>query len=289
MSEEKKELRYITLHFRNSHKPYVFSVDGFAVYPKDLVVVETKRGLELGEVISEMKDTCETMPYAEIKPVLRLATSEDRQAHGENLLAAKKMRKQAQAKADELALNMNFIDAEFTLDRSNITLTYLADARVDFRELLKQLAPMFHCRIDLRQVGARDKAKTIGGIGVCGRELCCSKFISDFERISINMAKNQLLALNIAKLSGHCGSLMCCLRFEDDAYKELRRGLPKPNSRVEYEGEMYRIGSMNVLQGTCKLENHNHVFFLPIEDVMKYGKFKRHETETTEDQKKVSE
>lgn len=275
MVEEMNQKHYISLRFRNSSKPYTFSVEGFEVHPKDMVVVETKRGLEVGEIISEMSLHSGLAADVEVKPVLRLASKEDLQAHEDNLKEARDFRRKAQEKADELSLVMNFIDAEFTLDRSKITLTYLADSRVDFRELLKQLAPLFRCRIDLRQVGARDKAKMVGGIGICGRELCCSKFMNDFERISINMAKNQLLALNVAKLSGHCGSLMCCLRFEDDAYKQLRRGLPKPNSRVEYQGEIYRIGSMNVLQGTCKLENRNNTLFVSTEEVMKNGKFKR--------------
>ena len=124
-------------------------------------------------------------------------------------------------------------------------------------------------------MGTRDKAKMVSGIGVCGRELCCAKFMADFDRISINMAKNQLLALNIQKLSGQCGNLMCCLRFEDEAYKDLRKNLPKLNSMVEYENEKFRITSMNVIAKTCKLENSEHTLFISLDDLVKKGKYNK--------------
>ena len=167
---------------------------------------------------------------------------------------------------------MKVISAEYTLDRSKITFIYLADDRVDFRELLKILASIFRCRIDLRQVGTRDKAKIVSGIGPCGRELCCARYISEFDRISINMAKNQLLALNVAKLSGQCGNLMCCLKYEDEAYKDLKKGLPKLNSYIEYEGEKFKLTSMNVIVRNCKLENREHAIFISLDDLLKNGK-----------------
>ena len=147
------------------------------------------------------------------------------------------------------------------------------------------MAAIFHCRIDLRQVGARDKSKMVSGIGVCGRELCCARFISEFDRVSINMAKNQLLALNVSKLSGHCGSLMCCLKYEDEAYKELRKGLPKLNAQVEYEGVKYRVTGMNVIARTCKLENKESALYLSLEDLMNKGKFKVNDKSKKEDEK----
>ena len=162
---------------------------------------------------------------------------------------------------------MNLIEAEYTLDCSKIIFVYVADERVDFRELLKELAAIFKCRIELRQIGPRNKSKIVGGLGSCGMETCCSRFLNDFDVVSINMAKNQLLALNIQKLSGQCGKLMCCLKFEDDQYKKLREGLPKLNSQIEYKGSRYRITSMNVLLQQVKIENKEDVQFLTFKEL----------------------
>ena len=162
---------------------------------------------------------------------------------------------------------MNLLSAQYTLDRAKILFIYLADQRVDFRELLKRLGTRLHCRIELRQIGERDKAKMVGGIGMCGMECCCRRFKSRFDVISINMAKNQLLALNTEKLSGMCGKLMCCLKYEDNDYKELTEGLPKMGSQVEYEGNIYRITNMNVMNEEAKLENHEQVIFISLADL----------------------
>ena len=167
----------------------------------------------------------------------------------------------------KLGLDMNLIEAEYTLDCSKIIFVYVADERVDFRELLKELASIFKCRIELRQIGPRNKSKIIGGLGTCGMETCCSRFMNDFDVVSINMAKNQLLALNIQKLSGQCGKLMCCLKFEDSQYKRLREGLPKMNSQIEYKGSRYRITSMNVLLQQVKIENKEDVQFLSFKEL----------------------
>ena len=268
-------LLYVPVRFRTGSKTYTFSISGFMAHPHDSVVVETKRGLEIGQVTGEANSSSGLAEGFEIKPVIRLATQEDLAKEKELIEKAKESRRFAQKEADKLDLKMNFISAEYTLDEAKITLTYLSDNRVDFRELLKVLANHFHCRIDLRQVGARDKAKMVGGIGVCGRELCCKGFMNEFERISINMAKNQLLALIVQKLSGHCGAVMCCLRFEEEAYKELREGLPKLGARVEFNGEMFHITSMNVLDRSCKLENRNHALYLTLDELLEKGSFKK--------------
>ena len=138
---------------------------------------------------------------------------------------------------------------------------------MDFRELLKELASRFRCRIELRQVGPRNKSKIIGGLGMCGMETCCSRFLNDFDVVSINMAKNQLLALNIQKLSGQCGKLMCCLKYEDAQYKVMRQGLPKLNAQIEYKGKKYRVTSMNVLLQQAKIENKEDVQFLDFKEL----------------------
>jgi len=268
-----EELRYISVRFETTNKTYTFSTMDDSIKNGDGVIVETQRGVEYGQVVSDPFFTPNI--NMEIKPILHKANENDLRQFERNKEDAKQARVICQEESDNLDLHMNVISAEYTLDRSKITFTYLADDRVDFRELLKVLASIFHCRIDLRQVGTRDKAKMVSGIGVCGRELCCSRFIGDFDRISINMAKNQLLALNIQKLSGQCGNLMCCLRFEDEAYKDLRKELPKLNSQVEYEGEKFKITSMNVIAKNCKLENHEHAIFISLDDLIAKGKYNK--------------
>ncbi len=268
-----EELKYVSVRFAETNKTYTFSTTEDGLKAGDAVVVETQRGVEYAKIVSD--------PFGkpnvsfEIKPILRKATPEDEKQFHRNLEDAKRAKTICQRESDKLELGMNILSAEYTLDRSKITFIYLADERVDFRELLKVLASIFHCRIDLRQVGTRDKAKMVSGIGVCGRELCCARYMGDFDRISINMAKNQLLALNTQKLSGQCGNLMCCLKYEDEAYKAMRRNLPKMNSFVEYEGNRYRITSMNVINRTCKLENQENALFLSLEDLVKKGKYQK--------------
>lgn len=265
--------KYISIRFETTNKTYTFSTVDESIRMNDAVVVETQRGLEYGTVVTNPFDKPNVS--LEIKPIIRKATAADKQQFERNKADAVEAKRRCQQESDKLNLEMNVISAEYTLDRQKITFTYLADDRVDFRELLKVLASIFHCRIDLRQVGTRDKAKMVSGVGVCGRELCCARFIGDFDRISINMAKNQLLALNVQKLSGQCGNLMCCLKYEDDAYKELRKNLPKMNSQVEFEGEKYRITSMNVINKTCKLENPEHAIFISLEELVKKAKYNR--------------
>ena len=188
--------------------------------------------------------------------------------------------KKCQQCIEKLGLEMYLISAEYTLDRSKVIFSYVADDRIDFRELLKQLAAIFRCRIELRQIGSRDKAKIIGGLGTCGMETCCSRFLDDFDIVSINMAKNQLLALNTQKLSGQCGKLMCCLKYEDDNYKSMRKGLPKLNALVEYEGEKFRITSMNLLNGSVRLSNRNNAIDMTLADLKKHLQIEDADDET---------
>ena len=190
-----------------------------------------------------------------LKPIVRKAKPKDIKDAEANVQAAKDAMVICDSYIKKLNLDMKLIEAEYTLDRSKIIFVYVADERVDFRELLKELAAEFKCRIELRQIGPRNKSKIIGGLGMCGMETCCSRFLNDFDVVSINMAKNQLLALNIQKLSGQCGKLMCCLKYEDQQYKKLREGLPKLNSQIEYKGQRYRITGLNVLLQQAKIEN----------------------------------
>ena len=275
-----ENIKYISIRFETTNKIYTFSTTDSSIKDGDFVVVETQRGLEYALVVSDPFDKPNV--DMEIKPIIRKAVAQDKKQFEDNKKDALKAKDICQEESDKLNLEMNIISAEYTLDRQKITFIYLADDRVDFRELLKVLASIFHCRIDLRQVGTRDKAKMVSGIGVCGRELCCAKFMGDFDRISINMAKNQLLALNIQKLSGQCGNLMCCLRFEDEAYKDIRKELPKLNSQVEYEGETFRITSMNVIAKNCKLENQEHALFITLDELLSNGKYAKVQEEKQE-------
>ena len=273
MNEEQTTF-YISVKFETTNKSYTFSTTESQIYVGSRVVVETQYGLELGEVVSPLRLESGLEPNIEVKPIIRKASQEDLRQYEINLKDAATALKKCQQEADNLKLDMNIIRSEYTLDRSKITFIYVADERVDFRELLKVLANDFRCRIELRQIGARDKAKMISGVGPCGRELCCARFMNDFDMISINMAKNQLLALNVQKLSGHCGKLMCCLKYEDDTYKQLRKDLPKINSQVEYEGNHYRITSMNVIARNCKLENKETAIYISLDDLLSRGVFK---------------
>ena len=267
-TKEKKVYPFVVfVHFKDT-RAYSFGADSDDYAVGEKVIVETIRGNELGIVA---KPTIAYQDYQnhqfELKPVVRKATEKDYHRYCENIEKAKDAMSICAQEIKKLSLDMNLIEAEYTLDGSKLIFTYAAEERVDFRELLKVLANRFHCRIELRQIGPRNKAKMVGGLGQCGRELCCSKFMNDFDMISINMAKNQLLALNIQKLSGQCGKLKCCLKFEDEQYKEMRKGLPKLNARITFEGKQYRVTSMNVITKEAKIENKEEVRFLSFEEL----------------------
>ena len=219
---EGRVYKYIAfVSFKDSKKIYTFGTDVDEYRVGDDVVVETIRGLELGKIVKETETFLSN--GMEIKPITRKATERDLKQAQENVEKAAKAMEICAECIRKLGLDMNLIEAEYTLDCSKIIFVYVADERVDFRELLKELASIFKCRIELRQIGPRNKSKIIGGLGTCGMETCCSRFMNDFDVVSINMAKNQLLALNIQKLSGQCGKLMCCLKFEDSQYNDCVR------------------------------------------------------------------
>ena len=253
--------------FKASKKIYTFGTDSTDYKVGDQVIVETIRGLEVGTIMRDCEIYINHHSNLELKPILRKARQKDIDDVAKNVEAAKEALVICDKYIKELNLDMNLIEAEYTLDRSKIIFVYVADERVDFRELLKALAAEFKCRIELRQIGPRNKSKIIGGLGMCGMETCCSRFLNDFDVVSINMAKNQLLALNIQKLSGQCGKLMCCLKYEDQQYKKLREGLPKLNSQIEYKGRRYRVTGLNVLLQQAKIENKEDVQFLSFQEL----------------------
>ena len=226
VSEETQNIKYdyfVAIKLNESAKAYYFSTNFDDLKPGDNVVIETVRGLELGKVDSLSQPMSKYKLSLELKPVLRKATDEDVKQYKENIELAKNSYEVCLEEIKKLNLDMRLITSEYTLDRSKVIFSYLADDRVDFRELLKALASRLHCRIELRQIGTRDKAKVVGGIGICGLPLCCATFLNEFDGISINRAKNQMLSLNIPKLSGHCGKLICCLKYEDETYTDLKK------------------------------------------------------------------
>lgn len=268
MSKEKTQPSYqfiAFVTFEDSKKVYSFGTHDNKFHIGDAVVVETIRGLEIGTIARD----CEPF-YAtkfELKALIRKATKADFEKDIENKKKEKEALVICEKEIEKLNLKMNLIEAEYSLDQSKLAFIYIADERVDFRELVKRLASIFKCRIELKQVGPRNKAKMVSGLGMCGMELCCSRFLKDFEGISINMAKNQLLALNTEKLSGQCGKLMCCLKFENDNYTKLREDIPKLNTRIEWNGQRYRITSLNVLLRQVKIENKEDVQFLDFDEL----------------------
>ena len=266
--QEKVQFKYVvSIKFSSSKKAYNFGTDDDTLKYGDKVIVETVRGVEIGEMISDLRDFSTYSSNLPLKPVIRKATRQDLENDARNKRDTVDAEKQCQKCIEELGLEMYLISTEYTLDRSKIIFSYVADDRVDFRELLKKLAAIFRCRIELRQIGARDKAKIVGGLGTCGMETCCSRFLDDFDIVSINMAKNQLLALNTQKLSGQCGKLMCCLKYEDENYKCMRKGLPKLNASVEYDGQRYRITSMNLLNQTARISNRENAIDMTLAEL----------------------
>ena len=271
IQEEKEEAVVypysVAVRFRDAAKPYSFGCYDSSIKKGSWVVVETQQGLEMGMAEADALEVEKYGLRMPTRPVIRLATAIDRRSYEENVHYEQDAYNICAEEIESLGLDMNLLNAQYTLDRAKILFIYLADQRVDFRELLKHLGARLHCRIELRQIGERDKAKMVGGIGLCGMECCCRRFKNHFDIISINMAKNQMLALNTEKLSGMCGKLMCCLKYEDDEYKALTEGLPKMGSQVEYEGSIYRITAMNVMSDEAKLENHQQVIFLNLKDL----------------------
>lgn len=257
---------FVTVNFKNQNKPYYFGIRNQRIGYGDHIVVETSGGLELVEVISNPEPLDKLPGSFELKPVVRRARSSDMRNYEQSLELSKIALETVTRFIDELGLNMNPISAEYTLDHSKVLIVYVADERVDFRELLRRLNAELRARIELRQIGERDKAKMVSGLATCGMETCCSRFMDNFEMISINMAKNQNLALNISKLSGLCGKFMCCLKHEDNMYKEMKKEWPEVNSKVMYKGNEYYVNSLNYIAEEAKLMNKEETIYIPFEE-----------------------
>lgn len=245
--------RIIGVRFKNTGKVYYFSPGDHELPKGSQVVVETARGVECGEVVISNKEVADETIIKPLKPVLRPATPEDVRRSKENAEKEKKAFKLCQEKIAAHKLDMKLVDVEYTFDNSKILFYFTADGRVDFRELVKDLASVFRTRIELRQIGVRDEAKMLGGLGICGRPFCCSQFLGDFQPVSIKMAKEQGLSLNPTKISGSCGRLMCCLKYEQDTYEDLLRTTPKVGAIVTSREGKGTVMEANLLTGAIKI------------------------------------
>ena len=247
-------IKVIGVRFRTAGKIYFFSPGGLELKAGDKVIVETARGVEFGSVVTGIKEVPNDQISQPLKPVIRIATQDDVRREAKNREKEKDAFKICQEKIRKHGLEMKLIDAEYTFDNNKVLFYFTADGRIDFRELVKDLASVFRTRIELQQIGVRDETKIRGGIGICGRPLCCHTYLTEFAPVSIKMAKEQNLSLNPTKISGVCGRLMCCLTNEEETYEELNSHLPSIGDYVttpeKLKGE---VQSVNVLRQTVKV------------------------------------
>ena len=249
----KHMIKVTGVRFKNVGKVYYFSPNGLELKPKDKVIVETARGLECGEVTFSDREVADDEISGELKPIIRFATEKDLRTVEENKEKEKAAFDICLKKIAAHNLKMKLVDVEYTLDRNKILFYFTADGRVDFRELVKDLASVFRTRIELRQIGVRDESKMVGGLGICGRPFCCNTFLGDFQPVSVKMAKEQSLSLSPVKISGTCGRLMCCLKYEQDAYEHLLKVTPKNGAVVDTPEGRGTVVDFNLLTGILKV------------------------------------
>ena len=247
-------IKVIGVRFRTAGKIYFFDPGKLDIKRGEHVIVETARGIEYGTVVGDPRNVEDDAVVQPLKPVLRIATERDDEQEAGNKIKEKEAFKICLEKIQKHGLEMKLIDAEYTFDNNKVLFYFTADGRIDFRELVKDLAAVFKTRIELRQIGVRDETKILGGIGICGRELCCHGHLSEFVPVSIKMAKEQNLSLNPTKISGVCGRLMCCLKHEEETYEELNKRLPHVGDHVTTEdGLKGEVHSVNVLRQLVKV------------------------------------
>jgi cell fate regulator YaaT (PSP1 superfamily) len=225
--------KIVGVSFKENGKIYYFDLNKVELNNETDVIVETEKGLEYAKVVSNNPDVSFESDDKELSKVIRVATSKDKSNYNKNKKDAEKALIKASELSEKLGLKMTFVDSSFSFERTQLMLYFISENRVDFRELARELASIYKTRIELRQIGIRDKAKEVSGLGPCGRKLCCSSFLNNLDSVSISMAKNQNLALNPAKINGSCGRLLCCLTYEDELYQENRKGMPEVGDIVE--------------------------------------------------------
>jgi cell fate regulator YaaT (PSP1 superfamily) len=263
----------VGVRFKKAGKIYYFDPGDLHIEKDDFVIVETVRGVEYGRVVTARKQVEEHDVVLPLKKVLRLADQKDRLIVEENKQAAKHAYEVCCEKVNEHQLDMKLVDVEYTYDRNKVIFYFTADGRVDFRELVKDLAAIFRTRIELRQIGVRDEAKMLGGIGPCGRMLCCSTFLGDFDPVSIKMAKDQNLSLNPTKISGLCGRLMCCLKYENDEYETAKEQLPDLGEKIQTSHGIGKVVGLNILERVLQVEysDQGRVLEYTLDEILKEG------------------
>ncbi|RWZ50146.1 stage 0 sporulation protein [Halobacillus fulvus] len=247
-------IEVVGVRFKQAGKVYYFDPGELKMTTEDYVIVETVRGIEFGKVVIANKSVDEEDVVLPLKKVIRMADDKDKVTVDENRDNASEAYHICEKKIREHKLDMNLVDVEYTFDRNKVIFYFTADGRVDFRTLVKDLASVFKTRIELRQIGVRDEAKMLGGIGPCGRMLCCSTFLGDFEPVSIKMAKDQNLSLNPAKISGLCGRLMCCLKYENDDYETAKKELPDLGEKIATSYGKGKVVGLNMLERMVQVE-----------------------------------
>lgn len=262
-------INIVGVRFKNAGKIYYFDPVDFQIEKDMDVVVETARGLEYGTVVVGKKEIDEESLVSPLKPIIRIATEEDTKIYEENKQKAKETFELCLQKIKEHELTMYLIDCEYTFDRNKLIFYFTAEGRIDFRELVKDLAAIFKTRIELRQIGVRDEAKSIGGLGPCGRNLCCSSWLGDFQPVSIKMAKDQSLSLNPTKISGICGRLFCCLKYEHDVYVEAIEKVPPVGAIVKVDGNKGKVIETNPLLEQAKIEFNDKTIRICMKDEIK--------------------
>ena len=249
-------MKVISVKFKESGRVYYFDPGTMEIHRGDYVIVETARGTECGEVVRGVHEVSSNGFNKELKPVIRMADGVDVRRMHQNRADERNAYRVCEQRIAAHGLEMKLVEAEYTLDRSKLIFYFTADNRVDFRELVKDLASQFHTRIELRQIGVRDESKMMGGLGLCGQPFCCSRFLKNFQPVSIKMAKEQGLSLNPAKISGACGRLMCCLAYEQKSYEYLNSITPTPGSIVRTPDGEGTVVEVNVVAGTMKVRSN---------------------------------
>lgn len=247
-------IEVIGVRFKKAGKVYYFDPNNYQINIDDDVIVETARGIEYGEVVLVNKEVEEDDVVLPLKKVIRVASEADKKTVNENDSLAEDALDLCIEKVGKHKLEMNIVDVEYTFDRNKIIFYFTAEGRIDFRDLVKDLAAKFKTRIELRQIGVRDEAKLLGGIGPCGRVLCCSTFLGDFDPVSIKMAKDQSLSLNPAKISGLCGRLMCCLKYENDHYEDAKKQLPDVGEEIHTTEGVGKVIGLNLLENMVQIQ-----------------------------------